>query len=271
MEWLNKAADNGFSAAIEELAREYPENCLHYTQVVGNDSVSLPLSMPEINNSLNDGDLFKGDYEGYLVVYDWSGQFILKEKPIKMSVQRNGIEASGYIYIEDYDIPFSAEILDNGTLKFKDSFAKLKERYTRKGKVKYKLNYAKLDIWRDGVNGELSLYSLNHKEPEKPMYIQLSRDNSSDRTVSELNRISVSPNPFVSVVEATIELEEECNVNIRIFDKYGMIVYQKNMGLMEKGKREIEISPNLRKGYYVLNITAGNQILRTIIINEGGE
>lgn len=268
IEILSKAAEYGFSAAIEELERQYPENYLH---ISGYDNIGIPLCMPEINNELNDTTLFDGDYEGYLVVYDWSGEFILKEMPVKMFVSRNGDEASGNISIAEYDIPFAANILDDCTLKFKDCFVSLKERYTRKGKVKYKLNYAKLDIWEDEIKGELSLYSLNHREPEKPMYIQLRRSNSSKQTNSKFNRISVTPNPFISVINADIELEGACNVATRIFDKYGMLVFQQDMGFLEKGKQRISLSPNLKAGYYVLNITADKQILRTIIINEGGK
>ena len=142
---------------MEELARPYPENCLYNTQTYGNDSILLPLSMPQTDISINDISLFNGDYDGWLIVYDWSGKFILKEIPVKMSVHRNNNEVSGILFLEDYDIPFYADILDDGTLKFNDSYANLKERYTKKGKVKYKLNYAKLDIWKDEVKGELSL------------------------------------------------------------------------------------------------------------------
>jgi len=49
------------------------------------------------------------------------------------------------------------------------------------GKVRYRLNYAKLGICKDGIIGELSVYSLNHREPEKPMHIQLHRSDRLNR------------------------------------------------------------------------------------------
>lgn len=266
IELLNKAADYGYRDAMEELARPYPENCLYNTQTYGNDSILLPLSMPQTDISINDISLFNGDYDGWLIVYDWSGKFILKEIPVKMSVHRNNNEVSGILFLEDYDIPFYADILDDGTLKFNDSYANLKERYTKKGKVKYKLNYAKLDIWKDEVKGELSLYSLKEREPEKPMYLQLHRSDSPNRTLSGYNSISVSPNPFTSEIKAAIELANASDVNVRIFDKYGIPVFQQNMGLMGKGKQDITLTPDLKNGFYILNITAGKKILRTIII-----
>ena len=172
MEWLNKAADNGSTAAEEELAREYPENRLHKTLVASNDIKSIP----ETNGVVKDAAMLKGDYAGCLVVCDWSGEYLLKELPVEISVLRNGNEATGNIFIKGYGkIPFSAEVREDGMLKFKDSYAELKERYTKKGKVRYRLDYAKLDIWKDGAKGELSVYSLNHKEPEKPIYIHLNR------------------------------------------------------------------------------------------------
>lgn len=268
LELLNKAAVRGFKTARDELTRSHPENFLHYTLASDDDSVTIPLSMPEICTGINDTSLLNGDYTGYLIVYDWSGKFILREKPIRMSVKRTGSEASGNIYVEDYDIPFRADVQDDGTLKFKDSYAKLKERYTKNGKVNYRLDYAKLDIWKDSVRGELSLFSQSHREPEKPMYIQLKKLNSSNATTSDSNHISVSPNPFSSVIKVAIELETSCNVTTRIFDKYGIVAYQQDMGHVEKGKQEFVMSPKLEKGYYILNITAGKHVLRTVIIKE---
>lgn len=116
-----------------------------------------------------------------LVVYDWSGKYILQEKPVKVSVNRNSNEVTGSISIGHNDIPFYADITDDGMLKFRDSYANIKERYTRKGKVRYRLNYAKLGICKDGIIGELSVYSLNHREPEKPMHIQLHRSDRLNR------------------------------------------------------------------------------------------
>ena len=181
MELIKKAAGRGFKPAKEELARRKPENHLHKTRGSANDSDCSFLSMPETNNSLNDTAIFNGKYEGKLVVCDWSEKYILQEKPIKMSVIRNDNQVTGSISVGHKVIPFHADITDNGVLKFRDTYAELKERYTRKGKVRYKLNYAKLDICKDGIIGELSVYSLNHKEPEKPMYVQIHRSDNLSR------------------------------------------------------------------------------------------
>lgn len=181
IELLNKAARRGFKAARIELARRKPENYLHKTQAETINSGCSPLSMSEINDSHNDTTIFNGKYEGQLVVYDWSGKYILQEKPVKVSVNRNSNEVTGSISIGHNDIPFYADITDDGMLKFRDSYANLKERYTRKGKVRYRLNYTKLGICKDAIIGELSVYSLNHREPEKPMHIQLHRSDRLNR------------------------------------------------------------------------------------------
>lgn len=270
LELLCKAADYGYRAAFEELARPYPENYLNNAFAVKNDSIYTPLSMPEIATNNNDVSLLEGDYQGNLIVYDWSGNFILKEIPAKMSVHRKDNELSGIIHIGGHDIPFKADVLDDGTIKFKEGVVSLNERYTTKGKVKYKLNYAKLDIWGDEIKGELALFCLNNKEPEKPMYIQLYRMSNSNRAISRANSISVEPHPSSSVVNVKLNLDETCNVSVRIFDKYGFLVYQREMGVVEKGEQEFSLKQRLKAGYYVLNVTAGNRILRTLI-NSGGK
>lgn len=274
MEIISKAADLGYSAAMEELQRPYPENCLHDVLMSDNDEAQVPPCMPEINSNLNDTTLFRGNYAGFLITYDWSGKYILAEKPVTMSVKRRGNEIFGEISIGEDKIPFTADIQADGTLQYKKSYADLKERYTKNGKVRYRLDYAKLDIWKDKIMGKISIYSLSHREPEKPMYIELSRKDCQIPTgggIDGFNQIIVSPNPFSSQLRAILELVESSNVSIRIFDKYGVVVWQQNMGYMEKGKHTLHLLPNLTNGYYIMNISAGKQVMRTIIINEGGK
>ena len=272
MELLNQAATLGYSAAIEEMSRKNPENYLSGIIVSDSAFTDIPASMPEIKADVNDTTLLRGKYSGCVVMYDWSGRHVLGEKPVCMSVSRTGEEISGYLLLGTDSVPFKADITAEGSLKFKKSYVSLKERYTFNGKVQYRLDSADLDIWNDRIRGRLSLYSLSQREPERPMYMELYRGaygkTDNDNTCAN-GYIAIAPNPFDSQFDAIFELRENATATARVFDKFGVLIWQQSLGTFEAGKHKVTLSPDIRPGYHVLNISAGKQVLRTIIVKKG--
>ena len=272
MELLNQAATLGYSAAIEEMSRKNPENYLSGIIVSDSAFTDIPASMPEIKADVNDTTLLRGKYSGCVVMYDWSGRHVLGEKPVCMSVSRTGEEISGYLLLGIDSVPFKADITAEGSLKFKKSYVSLKERYTFNGKVQYRLDSADLDIWNDRIRGRLSLYSLSQREPERPMFMELYRGaygkTDNDNTCAN-GYIAIAPNPFDSQFDAIFELREKATATARVFDKFGVLIWQQSLGTFEAGKHKVTLSPDIRPGYHVLNISAGKQVLRTIIVKKG--
>ena len=272
MELLNQAATLGYSAAIEEMSRKNPENYLSGIIVPDSAFTDIPASMPEIKADVNDTTLLRGKYSGCVVMYDWSGRHVLGEKPVCMSVSRTGEEISGYLLLGTDSVPFKADITAEGSLKFKKSYVSLKERYTFNGKVQYRLDSADLDIWNDRIRGRLSLYSLSQREPERPMFMELYRGaygkTDNDNTCAN-GYIAIAPNPFDSQFDAIFELRENTTATARVFDKFGVLIWQQSLGTFEAGKHKVTLSPDIRPGYHVLNISAGKQVLRTIIVKKG--
>ena len=272
MELLNQAATLGYSAAIEEMSRKNPENYLSGIIVPDSAFTDIPASMPEIKADVNDTTLLRGKYSGCVVMYDWSGRHVLGEKPVCMSVSRTGEEISGYLLLGTDSVPFKADITAEGSLKFKKSYVSLKERYTFNGKVQYRLDSANLDIWNDRIRGRLSLYSLSQREPERPMFMELYRGaygkTDNDNTCAN-GYIAIAPNPFDSQFDAIFELRENATATARVFDKFGVLIWQQSLGTFEAGKHKVTLSPDIRPGYHVLNISAGKQVLRTIIVKKG--
>ena len=272
MELLNQAATLGYSAAIEEMSRKNPENYLSGIIVPDSAFTDIPASMPEIKADVNDTTLLRGKYSGCVVMYDWSGRHVLGEKPVCMSVSRTGEEISGYLLLGTDSVPFKADITAEGSLKFKKSYVSLKERYTFNGKVQYRLDSADLDIWNDRIRGRLSLYSLSQREPERPMFMELYRGaygkTDNDNTCAN-GYIAIAPNPFDSQFDAIFELREKATATARVFDKFGVLIWQQSLGTFEAGKHKVTLSPDIRPGYHVLNISAGKQVLRTIIVKKG--
>ena len=269
---LNKVANHGYTAAIEEVMRTKPENSFDDICVSDTLFSSIPPNMPEIITHINDTSLLNGVFEGFVVMYDWSGQHILGEKPVIMKSKRVGEELSGLIVLGTDSVVFTADIMADGSLQFKKSYVNLYERYTFNGKEKYKLNSAALDIWEDRIKGKLSLYSLSQREPERPMYMELYRGIQNGLTAENTNGyIKIAPNPFTDEFKATFKMADNAIAAARIFDKTGTLIWQQSLGALEKGSHEITLCPNVKPGTHVLNISAGKQVLRTIIVKKGGE
>lgn len=269
MELLNKAAILGYSDAIEEVMRENPENCL--TDIIVSDTLLsvIPQKMPQISVDVNDTTLLKGTYNGFVVMYDWSGQHVLGEKPVFLIINRKGEEASGLFVLGTDSIPFTANITSNGNLEFKKTCVNLNERYTFNGKARYMFNNTELDIWNDKIIGKISLYSLTLREPERPMYIELYRNcGESASDISNNGYINTTPNPFETSFDAIFQLTNKATATARVFDKYGMPVWRQSLGTLAEGKHRIKLYPTLRSGYHILNITAGKQVLRKIIVKK---
>lgn len=273
--YLNRAATLSFGPAMEELSRNYPENYLNEMSESDGIYTGLPTQMPEISIETNDTSLIYGTHTGFIVMYDWSGKFILGEKPVTMSILRDGTgKATGTMVLGNDTVKFKADITTDGKLLFSKGRVKLNERYNMGQKINYRMDNAVLDIWKDKIRGRLNLYSLKLKEPERPMYIELSRlspqkDNNGLNIDERFTRIFATPNPFGLEFKASFELQEQCNAQVRIFDQAGRMVYTKNLGSMDMGKHDVIIAPQIKDGTYVLNIKAGKQTLRTIIVKKG--
>lgn len=271
--YLNQSASRSFRAAIEELMRPYPENYLHEEFITNNNYGKIPKNMPYINPDFNDISLLNGTFQGFTVMYDWSGKYVLGEKPVSMTIipESNNCIAGTIVLAED-SIPYKATIKENKIMSFTSSNVQLGERYSVDGKVNYKIDEALFDIMNNRITGRLSLYSLKEREPERPMYIELtSCDNKVNSGNTQFININATPNPFVSSFEASFELSQSKDAEVRIFDKMGAMVYRQNLGHLDAGKQTITITPNIKDGLYVLNVKAGNQVLRTIIVKKGGE
>lgn len=266
--YLGRAAMMGYKEALEEMHRPTPENSYAVST-----AADVPLRMPSVSPSVNDTSLLPGRWEGYVILYDWSGGHVIGEKPVFVDLARKTDGLCGVMVLGNDTIPFTADINDKGMLDFRDVNLQLWERYNPRDKTHYRMEKACLDIWNRNLRGKLSLYSLDLKEPERPMYMELLRvdaaSNSENRPDgNQENRISISPNPFADSFTATFVLHEESAVRLRMFDTAGILVFDESLGRMAEGKHTVVLSPSLRKGSYVLNVTAGNQVLRSIITKK---
>lgn len=270
--YLRRSATLSFRPAMEELLRPNPENYLREYAVESESAA--PESMPDVSSEVNDISLLCGKYSGFLAMYDWSGQFLLGEKPVTMTIKAmKGGVVCGTLVLASDTVPFNAVMSEDGRMRFSSGSVRLAERYTVGGKVNYRMDEAVLDVWRDRIAGRLSLYSMNLKEPERPMYMELSRsilDGTEGDDGGIYTHITATPNPFRHDFTAAFELTEQSEVQVRIFDKQGIMVYRRSLGMMTAGSHTVNVYPDINDGTYVLNIKAGRRVLRTIIVKNGG-
>lgn len=267
MKLLRRASLLGYQDAEEEMNKAVPENSLYDDGVIDNSRMDVP----DIDTSLNDISLLAGSYQGVLVQYDWSGQHVISERPIAMTIVNQSTSAEGFLCIDNDTVSFTAGVTADGCLEFCNSTLIMPERYTGPHGINYRMDRARLNIWQNRIYGRLDLYSLKLKEPERPMYIEMTRCNTSLDLLNDSDeKILTTPNPFNEYIKASFTISKDVsNVQARFFNHAGVLKDVVNLGDLTAGKHTVDIYPALSDGYYVLNVQVGDEMLRTIVIKKG--
>lgn len=264
--YLTLAANLGYRDAQAELRRVNPENYMEDMMDVNSDKYSLL----DTSTGMITEDLI-GKYEGVLVLYDWSGKYILGEKPILIDLKLLDGKLEGTLNVDKQLIRLDGIVSNDGKVSFENTDIVLKERYVGENGSKYRIDYAELNTFGGKIRGKLGLYSLELNEPERPIYIELEKENgvgTSSRQTSD-SRISVFPSPFETDFVASFSLESDTpKLDVRIFNQSGALVDHITYGAMQKGMQEVRIAPSLKSGVYVLNVQSKTQIFRTLVTKK---
>lgn len=170
---LQRAARMHCPEASEELMRPHEETYMHDVYANAPGYSYIPDSLPDVRPSAVAVDLPAGDYRGFIVTYDWSGKYILDERPFAMTL--NGVTGGGFsgtLTVGDESAKFCGT-LSGGRLVFTEGGLTMPDRYVRGGKQYYDLSDMALEACGGKVRGRLSLKSRSRKEPGNPMYFEL--------------------------------------------------------------------------------------------------
>ena len=170
---LQRAARMHCPEASEELMRPHEETYMHDVYANAPRYSYIPDSLPDVRPSAVAVDFPAGDYRGFIVIYDWSGKYILDERPFAMTL--NGVTGgglSGMLTVGDESAKFCGT-LSGGRLVFTEGGLTMPDRYVRGGKQCYDLGDMALEACGGKVRGRLSLKSRSRKEPGNPMYFEL--------------------------------------------------------------------------------------------------
>lgn len=170
---LQRAARMHCPEASEELMRPHEETYMHDVYANAPGYSYIPDSLPDVRPSAVAVDLPAGDYRGFIVTYDWSGKYILDERPFAMTL--NGVTGGGFsgtLTVGDESAKFCGT-LSGGRLVFTEGGLTMPDRYVRGGKQYYYFGDMALEACGGKVRGRLSLKSRSRKEPGNPMYFEL--------------------------------------------------------------------------------------------------
>ena len=269
--YLRQSADLGFRDAMEELLNAEPENktiCYYATQ---DESSDVPQQMPEVTPYLPlNNQVMTGDYEGELVTYDWSGTYIVSEKPLSVSMSVTRDTATG-LWIQGADtIPFKAGVDIDGSFNFAGAEKSLFDRYSRTFYSRYRFEKVDMNYHRGYIVGQLRLYSLDEMEHERPMYVSLHKSTLAEGELEDADgeyaQIVAYADPYSHRITLKFELSQAVeSAQISIYDRNSLNVGNYKYGTLEAGVNMLTLTPNLNEGYYVIHVTAGNQKFQAVI------
>ena len=199
-------------------------------------------------------------------------------KDLSLNYSNNGLWAE-----DDSVTAALTATLTPTTLNFSNSYYNKADHYS---KTPQKLNFqsAKLQLINKAdtvyLAGNLSLFSQDQKEPEKPLYVILKRvtktnsnDSSKINFVSQegtvTNQLHAYPNPFSSIVNIDFELKNDATVSTQVLTLDGKMVYTKPIVKLLKGAYTIPLSLNeLSSGSYIVKLLSNNTSKVTMIIKK---
>jgi len=284
--WLKKSAALGYKQAILELKSKAPENSNAQAQQLVQKirNAALPEQIPlnqfiPIRPKAPDSTVIAGDYEGYVIQYDWSGKYPVSTKKLNLFLEQGQTNLTGKWLEEGADSVTVQVALQKDSLVFNGTSYKRKDHYSLDRGIEYDFQNATLNLVRkeDSVYlaGNIYMFSPDRKEPSKPLLVALVRtvnknmadiDTASQTTTAKL--LSVYPNPFTSYLNVELEVNEATKVGIELYNIEGQRVYSKPPQPLVKGTFKIRIEPSmhLAKETYVLRLvfTGGQEAVKVI-------
>lgn len=282
--WLSKAANKKYNRAIQELATSRAEN-IDMVGVInlqpatpGETEKNVINDYPKVKHNLPAEDI-SGDYVGYAVKFDWSGKHIIGKSALKLTLKHEENTLRGK-WVEDDSLStsVSAQINSDGIVFNKTGY-KLHDHYNTKSPNNLEFKNAQLQLMKNGdtvfINGNLQLYSDKHKEPEKPMYIMLTRVSKSSGNENNFSskadsvHFIVFPNPFTSNLQVRYTLKHPALVSLLVSNLLNAgIIYKSAAQLMSAGEHTSTFVINGQPGTYVVTLNYGKQVKSVIVLKR---
>lgn len=280
--WLAGAHDRGYRFAAREIEKETPENRENRIRLGNSHMLSVPAQYAGIDHLRTSDQLpeeISGEYEGILVTYDWSGQHIIGEEPLRLILASDGQRIAGEWLEPDNDTVFLRARITDGGLIFEQTQQYRSDHYTEADQsVLFSFKEAEIRITndREGItlNGNLRMYSPETMEPERPMYIALRRMDAmlSIKNQTGENRalkgLKAYPVPFGNDLNLAFFQEEETAVQVGIYSHTGAPLFWYEAGVLPQGERELTLSPSLPAGTYIVKVISGDRSAQVVVLSN---
>lgn len=266
-EYLQYAAKGNYLFAIEETLRENAE-IQSSTVLSDNNELNTPEEMPDAEPFIDKNTDLSGTYKGIIVTYDWSGKQIVKEEDLAVTFSKVGDSYNG-IWMQGSDtLAVNASLGADGILRFADTHFYMNDRYFEDTKIESQFQDASLALVGPSLTGSLRLYSLTEREPQRPMYLSLSKPmGDSESEDPNFCYMAAYPVSGTDKIEIRFLLPKEVNnASVCLTDQSGLYVKSYNTGALSAGQQRFTISTKLKKGLYVVNMKANELHGQTTIV-----
>lgn len=280
--WLKQAVQKGYRNASAELASGKGENSNESAKAL---AAKLKRDLTPTSTSLNQykkidhsipASNIAGKYKGHMIRYDWSGQYAIGSYTLMLELRYKNGELQGTWVQDKIEVPIQAMVTPVSIL-FKNTHYSRKDYYSPNKPIPYNFENARLQwVVKDNqvyLSGNVQMFSPKRNEPEKPLYISLTRYETSNANESIKLRndngsllalrdgLGAYPNPFYNVLTVYFELKEAGEVHTELLTLDGKLVYSNNAGTLETGYYTLPMQPQaLAAGTYMVRVRHGKQV-----------
>lgn len=300
--WIKQAKVRGYAQASHELAQSEPENTNEAGGIAPKVAAAEKInyikgaSLHNLIRNEHDGKLkdvdIVGNYTGYLIKYDWSGKHIIACTKLALVLEKKQNKISG-VWKEEGDnaMQLKADLTNNG-LVFDNTHFRKNDHYNPVKFAAPVLNFekAKLNYVKRGdtafLGGNLQLYAIERKEPEKPHQVVLFKIASTKQTAktssvtnnqltkadtpieSTADALKAYPSPFGNTLKLLFILKQNATVKATLYSLDGKLVYSGSNNAMAKGQQNLTLQPMLPAGTYIVKLYCGNEVQTTKVIKQ---
>lgn len=285
--WLAKSAAGNYQFAIDEMQAKEPENPDFASSAIAKNARTIKntedlKTFKAIKHYLPKENI-AGEYSGYIIRYDWSGQHMIGKSRLKLVLSDSGNILSG-IWTEDdaSSASLSAKLTDNA-LVFNNTSYERRDHYNQQKPVGFEFRDASIQIVKTSdsilLAGNIKLWSTEMKEPEKPIFISLARDirtMDSSKSLfattapdSVITGFLAYPNPFENSFQVRFTTLKQTTAVITLTDVLtGKIVYKQDEKLLAPGEQLSTVPAYFHSGIYILRLMYGGKVKSTLMVKK---
>ncbi len=268
-EWLQESSKFGNARAAIELRKKKPENYYNTAGMVSGKRyrVDIPETLRKVEPHAM-GSFLSGIFEGYVIRYDWSREYIINISQLTLTLSADGNLITGS-WVEDDTI--TAELradLKDTLLTFIDVGYSRPDHYHPEP-FRSEFKTAHINLSTDGVSayltGSLQLFSDISMEPMQPVSIHLKSaveggsDPQAEGHGNSGAKLICFLNPFTGKLCLSIYLEEEASVHAELMTMSGTLVMEADCGFLLPGRNIVSLPADVAAGVYLVSIRYGDE------------